>query len=132
MGVKKLWDVIKPLCVVCDFYTDAAGGTIAIDASTWLHASAKAKGGEAALDMLEPAPTFSRILRAVEDRLQRLLNAGIRPVFVFDGPRPGAKAHTDQARADARTTAREQARAYLRGGGPRERRSRGYQGRVHS
>lgn len=116
MGVHKLWDVVKPLCVVCNFYTDATGRRIAIDIAGWLHAFASAKGGEAALDLLEPRPTFSRVLRGVEDRLVCLLKAGIQPVFVFDGTRPAAKAHTDQERAAARAVAGDRARAYLRGG----------------
>ena len=118
MGVPKLWEVVKPLCIACDFFTDAAGHRIAIDASAWLHAFAKApaRGGEAALDLLEARPTYARILRGFEDRLVCLLKAGIQPVFVFDGARPGAKASTDVLRAKERVLARERARQYLRGG----------------
>jgi hypothetical protein len=118
MGVPKLWEVVKPLCIACDFFTDAAGHRIAIDASAWLHAFAKApaRGGEAALDLLQARPTYARILRGFEDRLVCLLKAGIQPVFVFDGARPGAKASTDVSRSKERVLARERARQYLRGG----------------
>ena len=46
MGVHKLWDVVKPLCVACDFYTDAAGSRIAIDTAGWLHVFATAKSAD--------------------------------------------------------------------------------------
>jgi hypothetical protein len=116
MGVKKLWPFIAPLCELCDYFTAATGLTIGEDASSWLHALAAAKSGAPALDLLQPVPTFELILREFTTRLQRVLDAGIRPVFVFDGKRPGAKAGTDQSRSVARSAAAASALALLQAG----------------
>ena len=104
------------MCESVSFFHAATGQTIGEDASCWLHALAATKPGEAALGMLANPPDYSIILRLFSSRLQRVLDAGIKPFFVFDGVRPGAKAMTDEARSIERKTAAEAARALMTAG----------------
>ena len=116
MGVTKLWSTVEPVCESVSFFHAATGQTIGEDASCWLHALAATKPGEAALGMLANPPDYSIILRLFSSRLQRVLDAGIKPFFVFDGVRPGAKAMTDEARSIERKTAADAARALMTAG----------------
>ena len=115
MGVEKLWKTVAPLCQIVDFYTATTGQRVGEDGSVWLHALA-AGDKDAAIDLLQDRPQFASLLRNFEARLQRVLDNGVTPVFVFDGTRPGAKSVEDVSRAAVRQAARAEALALLRSG----------------
>jgi len=95
MGVKALWSLVACLLVSVNYYTALSGRTVGIDASVWLHnlsQNPRRVVGYVLKSSLEP------VLQAFAARLQKLLDAGITPVFVFDGVRTGAKAETDANR----------------------------------
>lgn len=77
MGVRHLWSLIAPAGIpISEQHLRAK--RLAVDASIWL----------CQLESLQPA----RLTRVATMRILRLLHAGVRPIFVFDGCAPAEKA----------------------------------------
>lgn len=85
------------------------GKIIAFDASLHIYQFMTAVKADARTDA-SGSPTAH--LQGLLSRTARLLRAGIRPVFVFDGEPPSAKAAVLQKRNQARSTAMNTSRQY--------------------
>lgn len=107
MTVKSLWLVLKCALEVVDYYEDNSGKRIGIDFFVWLHAIAAAHA-----DSYELRKDLGPATRTFTLRLNKLLDAGITPVFVIDGASTGAKASVNLARAGKRAEKLEEAKRY--------------------
>ena len=91
MGVHGLWDLVAPAGTTCDLKS-LSHQVVAVDASIWMFHFVKAlrdKEGN-----MVPGAHVIGFFR----RILRLLDLGIKPIFVFDGKPPEVKRKTLQQR----------------------------------
>src|SRR4051794_32796404 len=103
MGIKNIADLLKKECPNCysevpisDFY----GKRIAIDTSNWLHCLWATSYKEVInmTDVCVNEPDKNEVikvwLRGTEKFINKFLNNGIIPIFIFDGKAPIEKVNT--------------------------------------
>ncbi|KAL9652322.1 hypothetical protein ABK040_011979 [Willaertia magna] len=109
MGVKSLWELLKPSAYKVQSLEVLSGKIVAVDISVWLHQFILGIGldDDEQFDHLmntnsagKTQEGYSRMiyLRAFFHRICKLLYYGIKPVFVFDGATPLVKQRTVQRR----------------------------------
>ncbi|VDO03077.1 unnamed protein product [Rodentolepis nana] len=84
------------------------GYTVAVDAYCWIHRASYS----CAMDLALGNPTTQYITYCMK-YLKMIIEAGIRPILVFDGANLPAKAETDSKRQKSKKTYKEKAAQYL-------------------
>lgn len=111
MTIKGIWDLVRPLLRRVNLHTHCHGRRAAIDASVWLHNFAST----ASVQYMVHGKT-TNIIKKFRARLQKLLDEGVTPVFVFDGKAMPAKQSTNEGRTRERKQSMDTCLAYLRNG----------------
>jgi len=112
MGIKGLFPFLQqaaPASIKDSSLNSYIGRTLAIDASTWMYQFlAIVRTGAAADNLQNDRGEATSHLQGFLSRSIRLLEAGVQPVFVFDGKPPDMKLAVNQARKEARDAAAEE------------------------
>ena len=106
MGVKGLWDLLRPAAYSVNGLDVLTGKIVAVDISIWLHQFMLGMGMDdddlfgTSRDANNASQPISRVvyLRSLFKRICKLLYYDIKPVFVFDGSTPLVKHLTIQRR----------------------------------
>eukprot|EP01065_Artemidia_motanka_P024860 TRINITY_DN2978_c1_g2_i1.p1 TRINITY_DN2978_c1_g2~~TRINITY_DN2978_c1_g2_i1.p1 ORF type:complete len:1019 (+),score=258.32 TRINITY_DN2978_c1_g2_i1:64-3057(+) len=104
MGVPDLWRILM-CCSTRRPSSDLHGMVVAVDTNLWI---------QQALRSLPPTSTESAVVLVLVQRLLRMLGAGIRPVFVFDGPAPAAKRRVIERRKRRQAAVSDELRVVAR------------------
>ena len=97
MGVKHLWTILQGAGTSFD-YESLQGQVISVDVNIWLHQIQSHRVGQ------NPHAYLIDLLK----RICKLLNYGIKPIFVFDGAHPKLKRETINSRDLRRKNAQKQ------------------------
>ena len=97
MGVKHLWTILQGAGTSFD-YESLQGQVISVDINIWLHQIQSHRAGQ------NPHAYLIDLLK----RICKLLNYGIKPIFVFDGAHPKLKRETINSRDLRRKNAQKQ------------------------
>ncbi|KAJ8605237.1 hypothetical protein CTAYLR_000499 [Chrysophaeum taylorii] len=111
MGIKSLMGFLKesaPGSMSEKELGQFVGRTLALDASTHLYQFLAAiRTGSIASNLSNAAGEATSHIQGFANRTVKLLEAGVKPVFVFDGPSPALKAGTLRERSKRKKEATE-------------------------
>ena len=110
MGIKGLFPFLAehaPLSIKHTKLEAMTSRTIAIDASMCLHQFLVAvRQGDAQVNLSNEAGEVTSHIQGFLNRTLKLLESGLRPIYVFDGSPPELKRGTLAARAEQKAAAR--------------------------
>ena len=120
MGIKGLFPFLAehaPLSIKHTKLEAMTSRTIAIDASMCLHQFLVAvRQGDAQVNLSNEAGEVTSHIQGFLNRTLKLLESGLRPIYVFDGSPPELKRGTLAARAEQKVAAEAEYSAALRAG----------------
>lgn len=113
MGVKGLFPYIrkeagKSIEEKPEYLKHYVGRTVGIDASMWLYQfMAAVRTGSGMQNLANANGEATSHIQGFANRVLKMLEAGVKPIFVFDGPSPRAKEATLRVRSARKREAEE-------------------------
>uniref|UniRef100_A0A7R9U022 Flap endonuclease 1 n=1 Tax=Prasinoderma coloniale TaxID=156133 RepID=A0A7R9U022_9VIRI len=115
-GLSKLVSDYAPAAVKGQKFDSYFGRKVAVDASMHIYQFMVVVGREGTQTLINEAGEVTAHIQGMLTRTTRMLEAGIKPVFVFDGKPPEAKADELAKRREKREEANKELKAAIEAG----------------